>query len=689
MVPFDKTATLTSVAMDHKQSNLSKLFEKQDAVALDDLNDDENQSLASESKASIAGHLRYMLTRTASKMNVTKTEDDDASVVSTSEGSVMSARSVLSRTASGLSSGLRRGSQLFRSSSFRSMGSFRRKENAEKGKSSMYGSSPDLNDSSNSSLGSVDILDDLSHREHAMSSAQPNQPKFDLSLVNANNSQQRDLMVNEEDRSTVWVKSGEAGNQHLQLDIRNHSSFGSLIDDDSHVNNHSSGRSLISNEFGSSYSSLLSSRGSNNSITSCSTDMEESHHSRLPTSKHRRRPRRLSVDRSLSGTSFTDSERTLRRHLSANRIDIGGGGSDIVLRSSKSAAKARKNPRRRRTQRPKGFSNMKLHSSSGAIDQADFDATDRGRAQNQEWSNVVFPTSGRGQNILLNKLKTKSSFEDPKNNLQRRDDNGSQDKLHGLNRHFSGRSLGTSGSTDTMINAGRKDDDNAREKERGFSRISSGRSLKPSTSTTSCRREESVDCQEMRRVETRRRREEDDGQDKMRSVNRHSSARSLGSFAENERDTLYRGREENDSQDKMLVVSRHSSTRSLKSSSTSETKDSNRKRNDDVSYDKKRGLHRHSSKSSLRASAETESKKLGSDVSSRDKERGLHRHSSRNSLAAFADNDSKVVNQRRDDLSQVKTRGVTRHPSGLSFKSLTDSDNEEDKAREVGRTAHV
>jgi hypothetical protein len=707
MVPFDKSATLTSVAMDHKQHNLSKLFEKQDAVALDDLNDDEDPSVASESKASIAGHLRSMLTRTASKMNVTKSEDDDASVISTSEGSVMSTRSVLSRTASGLSSGLRRGSQLLRTSSFRSMGSFRHKEDAEKGRNSLYGSSRDLNDSSNSSLGSVDILDDLSHGEGAMPSA-PSQPKFDLSMMKTDGAQQKDLMVNEEDRSTVWVKSGEEGNQHLQLDIRNHSSFGSLFDDDSHVNYHSSGRSLISDDFDSSNPSLFSSKGSNNSIISSSTDMEESHHSRLPNSRRGRRPRRLSVDRASAGTTSANPERTLTRHLSANRIDVGGKGDD-VLRSSKSAcgiaAEALKNPRRRRTQRPKGFSNMKLHSSSGAIDQADFDAIDRRCAQNEEWSNLNTPKSGIGQNILLNKLKTKGSFEDPKNSLRRSDDIGSQDKLRGLNRYSSGRSLRASGFTDSVIDAGRKEDDDGQEKKRGLSRFSSGRSLRSFTTIASSQRGDDGDGQEKilgdsRRIsgrslrssagtenkDFRRRSEEDDDQDKTRKVNRHSSALSLGSFAENERNTLYRGREENDSQDKLLGVRRHSSTRSLRSSSTIESKDSSRKRDDDGSQEKKRGLNRHSSRSSLKVSAETESKKRGSDVSSRDKKRGLHRQSSRNSLTAFVDNDSKFVNQRRDDLGQDKTRGVTRHSSGLSFQSLTSIENEDDKAREVGRT---
>ncbi len=714
MVPFDKSATLTNVAMDHKQRNLSKLFEKQDAVALDDLNDDEDQSLASESKASIAGHLRSMLTRTASKMNVTKMEDDDASVVSTSEGSVMPSRSVLSRTASGLSSGLRRGSQLLRTSSFRSMGSFRHKEDAEKGKGSLYGSSRDLNDSSNSSLGSVDILDDLSHMEHPMPSAQSDQPKFDLSLMKANDTQRKDLMVNEEDRSTVWVKSGEEGNQHLQLDIRNHSSFGSLFDDNSHVNYHSSGRSFISDELGSSNPSLLSSRGSNNSIMS-SSDLEESHHSRLASARRGRRPRRLSVDRASSGTSFTDQECTLRRHLSANRIDRGGEGGDNLLRSNKSAcgiaAEALKNPRRRRTQRPKGFSNMKLHSSSGSIHQADFDAMDRRFAQNQEWSTVDPPKAATGQNILFNKLKTKNSFENPEINVldRRKDDCDSPGKLPGLNRHSSGRSFRASAITENKDMIRRKNDDDSEDNVRYVNRNASSRSLRTSASTASSRRVDASDSQDKMRGVSRlasgrslrvsaetegtdmsRRKDEDYTQNKTRGVNRHSSARLLRASDETESDVSNRRSSEIGSQDKTRGVNRHSSARSLRSSTDIECKDINRKRDGDDSQNKVQGVHRHSSKHSLTASARTEVdviNRRSSDVGTQDKMRGLHRHSSRSSLRVLTDTESKFDNQRRGEIRQDKTRGVTRHSSGLSFRSSADTQSKEDKAREVTRTS--
>jgi hypothetical protein len=714
MVPFDKSATLTNVAMDHKQRNLSKLFEKQDAVALDDLNDDEDQSLASESKASIAGHLRSMLTRTASKMNVTKMEDDDASVVSTSEGSVMPSRSVLSRTASGLSSGLRRGSQLLRTSSFRSMGSFRHKEDAEKGKGSLYGSSRDLNDSSNSSLGSVDILDDLSHMEHPMPSAQSDQPKFDLSLMKANDTQRKDLMVNEEDRSTVWVKSGEEGNQHLQLDIRNHSSFGSLFDDNSHVNYHSSGRSFISDELGSSNPSLLSSRGSNNSIMS-SSDLEESHHSRLASARRGRRPRRLSVDRASSGTSFTDQECTLRRHLSANRIDRGGEGGDNLLRSNKSAcgiaAEALKNPRRRRTQRPKGFSNMKLHSSSGSIHQADFDAMDRRFAQNQEWSTVDPPKAATGQNILFNKLKTKNSFENPEINVldRRKDDCDSPGKLPGLNRHSSGRSFRASAITENKDMIRRKNDDDSEDNVRYVNRNASSRSLRTSASTASSRRVDASDSQDKMRGVSRlasgrslrvsaetegtdmsRRKDEDYTQNKTRGVNRHSSARLLRASDETESDVSNRRSSEIGSQDKTRGVNRHSSARSLRSSTDIECKDINRKRDGDDSQNKVQGVHRHSSKHFLTASGDSEvnvSSRRSSEIGSQDKTRGVNRHSSARSLRSSTDIESKDINRKRDgDDSQNKVQGVHRHSSkhSLTASARTEVDVINRRSSDVG-----
>lgn len=433
--------------MDHKQRSLSKLFEKQATVSLDDLSDDEEQSLASESKASIAGHLRSMLTRSASRMSMAKdsaTDRDDESIASTSEGSVYSARSALSRTASGISSGLRRGSQLLRSSSFRSIGSFRQNKH-DTSKSTLYGSH---DDSSNSSLESLGTSGEFGRRD--LPSAQQGEPEFDLTMMKIFNNG-KETTVNEDDRSTVWVKSGEKGEQHLQLDIRNHAS-GSLMDMGSQEMNHSSSRSLELDQLGSSNPSIFSSKGSTESCLS--SELGESHHSRhLVGARRRRRPRRYSIDQGSSGTgNSTATDQTLGHHMSVNRIgfeESGKGKDSDVLSSSKkstsgTAACALKNPRRRRTQRPKGFSNMKLHSSSGSLDDVDFynekADIDRIDAQNEKWTNDNPPEASLGQNLLLNKLNKNSDDGDPVTKILHRQKSDSKDKLRGLSRHSSGRS---------------------------------------------------------------------------------------------------------------------------------------------------------------------------------------------------------------------------------------------------------